>query len=95
MEWRRQEQPAKDETPEMVGTSPRLPWMEENCGESQDSAWVVALIKKKKKIYPEKFTHSLVKPIHKKCDKPKITNYKTISLMLTFSKLFKLWWLIN
>ena len=48
MEWRRQERPAKDETPEIVGTSPRPPWMEENCGESQDSAWVVALIKKKR-----------------------------------------------
>ena len=47
MEWWRQERPAKDETPEMVGKSPRPPWMEENCRESQDSAWVVALIKKK------------------------------------------------
>ena len=34
----------------MVGKSPRPPWMEENCRESQDSAWVVALIKKKKKM---------------------------------------------
>ena len=48
MEWWRQERPAKDETPEMVGKSPRPPWMEENCRVSQDSAWVVALIKKKK-----------------------------------------------
>ena len=42
MEWRRQERPAKDETPEMVGTSLRPLWMEENCWESQDSAQVVA-----------------------------------------------------
>lgn len=42
-------------------------------------------------IYPEKLTHSLVKPIHKNCDKTKMTNYKTISLVLNFSKLFKLW----
>jgi hypothetical protein len=35
-------------------------------------------------IYPEKPTHSLVKPIHKKCDKNKMRDYKTISLMLTF-----------
>jgi len=35
-------------------------------------------------IYPEKLMHSLVNPIHKKCDKTKMTNYKTISLMLTF-----------
>ena len=35
----------------MVGTSPRPPSMEENCGESQDSARVVALIKKKKKNF--------------------------------------------
>jgi hypothetical protein len=41
-------------------------------------------------IYPEKLVHSLVKPIHKKCDKIKMTNYKTISLVLTFSKVFKL-----
>lgn len=41
-------------------------------------------------IYPEKRTHSLVKLMHKKCDKTKMINYKTISLVLTFSKLFKL-----
>lgn len=41
-------------------------------------------------IDSEKFRHSLVRPIHKKCDTTKMTNYKTISLVLTFSKLFKL-----
>jgi hypothetical protein len=54
MEWRSQKRPAKDETPEMVGTSSRPPWMEENCGESQDSTWVVAHIKKKKNPRVEK-----------------------------------------
>jgi len=41
-------------------------------------------------IYPEKFTHLLVKLMHKKGDKTKMINYMTISLELTFSKLFEL-----
>ena len=45
MEWR-QERPAKDETSEMDGTSPRPPWMEKNGGESQDSTCVVALLRR-------------------------------------------------
>ena len=40
-------------------------------------------------IYPERLEYSVVKPIHKKGDKPKMTNYWSLSLQTTFSRIRK------
>jgi len=38
-------------------------------------------------IYPERLEYSVVKPIYKKGNKPKMTNYWPLSLLTTFSRI--------
>jgi hypothetical protein len=41
-------------------------------------------------IYPERLKFSLIKPIHKGGDKSSRTNYRPISLLPFFSKIFEM-----
>jgi hypothetical protein len=40
-------------------------------------------------IYPDRLKHSIVKPMYKKGDKTNMTNYRSISLLTTFSKILE------
>jgi len=43
----------------------------------------------KKGTYPERFKYLLVKPIHKKGNESDVTNYRTISLLIVFSRILE------
>jgi Notch-like protein len=43
----------------------------------------------KQRIYPEKLKYALVRPIYKMGEKTDISNYRPISLLMTFSKIFE------
>jgi hypothetical protein len=40
-------------------------------------------------VFPERLKHALIKPVYKKGDKLLTTNYRPISLLTSFSKIFE------
>jgi hypothetical protein len=44
----------------------------------------------KSAIYPDRLKYSIVRPIYKKNDKLKMTNYKPVPLRTTFSKILEI-----
>jgi hypothetical protein len=40
-------------------------------------------------VFPTALKHSIITPLHKRGDKNNVTNYRPISLLISFSKIFE------